>query len=55
MFSQVKAPLKERTGNGLPSISPKCAQARRRFTQVIHNVVHSKTDMKFSFQPSPYR
>jgi len=41
MFSQVKTPLRGRPGNGLPSLSPMCAQARARFTQVIHTVMHS--------------
>ncbi len=41
-LSQVKALLRTRPGNTIPSISPMCAQARRRFTQVIHMVVHSK-------------
>jgi len=27
-----------------PSVSPTGAQAQRRFTQVIHTVMHSKTD-----------
>ena len=40
------------TGRGpvtrIPSISPMCAQARRRFTQVIHMVMHSKADNTFS-------
>ena len=30
-----------RPGNGLPSLSPMCAQAGPRFTQVIHTVMHS--------------
>ena len=41
-LSQVKAILRARPGNTIPSISPMCAQVRRRFTQVIHMVVHSK-------------
>ena len=41
-LSQVKALLRTRPGTTIPSISPMCAQARRRFTQVIHMVVHSK-------------
>ena len=41
-LSQVKALLRARPGNTIPSISPMCAQVRRRFTQVIHMVVHSK-------------
>ena len=44
MFSQVKALLRRRPGNGLPSLSPMCAQARSRFTQVIHTVMHSNPD-----------
>lgn len=47
-LSQVKAPLQARPGNTIPSISPMCAQARRRFTQVIHMVVHSKARNTFS-------
>ncbi len=41
-LSQVKALLRARPGNRIPSISTVYAQARRRFTQVIHMVVHSK-------------
>jgi len=41
-LSRVKALLRARPGNTIPSISPMCAQVRRRFTQVIHMVVHSK-------------
>jgi hypothetical protein len=44
----VKTLLPARPGNGIPSISPMCAQARRRFTQVIHMVVHSKARTTFS-------
>ena len=47
-LSQVKALLRARPGNTIPSISPMCAQARRRFTQVIHMVVHSKACNTFS-------
>ena len=47
-LSQVKALLRARPGNTIPSISPMCAQARRRFTQVIHMVVHSKACTTFS-------
>jgi hypothetical protein len=47
-LSQVKALLRARPGNTIPSISPLCAQARRRFTQVIHMVVHSKACNTFS-------
>ena len=47
-LSQVKAILRARPGNTIPSISPMCAQARRRFTQVIHMVVHSKACNTFS-------
>ena len=46
---QLKALLRARPGNGIPSISPMSAQARRRFAQVIHMVVHSKADKKFSW------
>ena len=35
-------------GNTIPSISPIRAQARGRFAQVIHMVVHSKAGKKFS-------
>ena len=35
-------------GNGIPSISPMRAQARGRFAQVVHMVVHSKAGKKFS-------
>ena len=45
---QVNALLRARPGNTIPSISPMCAQARRRFTQVIHMVMHSKADNTFS-------
>ena len=45
---QVKALSRARPGNTIPSISPMCAQARRRFTQVIHMVMHSKADNTFS-------
>ena len=41
MFSQVKTRLGGQPGNGLPSLSPMCAQDRCRFTQVIHTVMHS--------------
>jgi hypothetical protein len=44
----VKALLGARPGNTIPSISPMCAQARRRFTQAIHMVVHSKACNTFS-------
>ncbi len=47
-LSQVKALLRPRPGNTIPSISPTCAQARRRFAQVIHMVVHSKACNTFS-------
>ena len=47
-LSQVKALLRARPGNTIPSISPMCAQARRRFTQVIHMVVHRKACNTFS-------
>jgi len=47
VFSQVKTSLQEWAYNELPSISPMCTQARRRFTQVIHTLMHSKTDKKF--------
>lgn len=47
-LSQVKTPLWGHSGNGIPSISPICAQARRTFTQVIHTVVHSNIDKQFS-------
>ena len=47
-LSQVNALLRARPGNTIPSISPMCAQARRRFTQVIHMVMHSKADNTFS-------
>ena len=47
-LSQVKALLRARPGNTIPSISPMCAQARRRFTQVIHMVMHSKACNTFS-------
>ena len=47
-LSQVKALLRARPGNGIPSISPMRAQARRRFAQVIHMVVHSKAGNTFS-------
>jgi hypothetical protein len=50
VHSQVKAPVMALPGNGIPSISPMCAQARRRFTQVIHMVVHSKTCNTFACQ-----
>src|SRR5215470_7750250 len=43
-----------RTDNWLPSISPMCAQARCRFTQVIHTVVHNKTNEKFCCPRRPY-
>ena len=46
--SQVKALLRARPGNTIPGISPMCAQAGRRFTQVIHMVVHSKACHTFS-------
>ncbi len=42
-LSQVKAHLGARPGNTIPSISPICAQARRRFTQLIHMIVHSES------------
>jgi len=51
-LSQVKALLRARPGNTIPSISPMCAQARRRFTQVIHMVVHSKAGNTFSCRPA---
>jgi len=35
-------------GNTIPSISPIRTQARGRFAQVIHMVVHSKAGEKFS-------
>ena len=44
----MKALLRARPGNTIPSISPMCAQARRRFTQVIHMVVHRKACNTFS-------
>ena len=47
-LSQVEALLRARPGNTIPSISPMCAQARRRFTQVIHMVMHSKACNTFS-------
>jgi hypothetical protein len=47
-LSQVKALLRARPGNTIPSISPMSAQARRRFAQVIHMVVHSKAGNTFS-------
>ena len=37
-------PVRGQPGNGLPSLSPMCAQARSRFTQVIHTVMHSNPD-----------
>ena len=46
-LSQVKALLRARPGNGIPSISPIRAQARGRFAQVIHMVVHSKAGNTF--------
>ena len=42
VLSQVKALSWARPGDTIPSLSPMCAQAWRRFTQVIHMVVHSK-------------
>src|SRR5271165_2822481 len=48
-LSQVKALLRARPGNGILSISPMSAQARRRFAQVIHMVVHSKAGNTFSW------
>ena len=48
VLSQVNALLRARPGNTIPSISPMCAQARRRFTQVMHMVMHSKADNTFS-------
>jgi hypothetical protein len=47
-LSQVTALLWARPGNTIPSISPMCAQAPRRFTQVIHMVVHSTARNTFS-------
>ena len=47
-LSQVNALLPARPGNTIPSISPMCAQAWRRFTQVIHMVMHSTADNTFS-------
>jgi hypothetical protein len=54
-LSQVKALLWARPGNGIPSISPMCAQDRRRFAQVIHMVVHSKACNTFSCQAGRQR
>jgi len=48
VLSQVNALLRTRPGNTIPSISPMCAQAWRRFTQVIHMVMHSTADNTFS-------
>lgn len=47
-LSQMSALLPARPGNTIPSISPMCAQAWRRFTQVIHMVMHSTADNTFS-------
>jgi hypothetical protein len=47
-LSQVTALLPARPAHTIPSISPMCAQARRRFTQVIHMVMHSKACNTFS-------
>jgi len=47
-LSQLNALLPARPGNTIPSISPMCAQARRRFTKVIHMVMHSTSRNTFS-------
>ena len=47
-LSQLNALLPARPGNTIPSISPMCAQAWRRFTQVIHMVMHSTARNTFS-------
>ena len=45
---QVKALLRARPVTRSPAFPPRRAQARRRFTQVIHMVVHSKACNTFS-------
>lgn len=45
---QVKALLRARPVTRSPAFPPRRAQARRRFTQVIHMVVHSKACNRFS-------
>ena len=54
-LSQVKALLRARPGHTIPSIPPMCAQARRRFTQVIHMVMHSKACNTFSCRAGKQR
>ena len=41
MFSQLKALSMSAGGGEIPSISTAGAQARRRFAQVIHTLVHT--------------
>jgi hypothetical protein len=49
-ISQVKALVCVPARSAIPSLSPRCTQALRRFAQVIHTVVHSKpASLKIKF------